>query len=110
MDILLAIIVGMLYGMAIYMILQKELVKVIIGILILGHASNFFIFVVARLTRGAPALVPEGLDHISGTIRRSLAPGPYPYRHSNWLRDPGLCHSLTAKGLQAHRGKRDRYA
>jgi multicomponent Na+:H+ antiporter subunit C len=64
MDILLAIIVGMLYGMAIYMILQKELVKVIIGILILGHASNLFIFVVARLTRGAPALVPEGLDHI----------------------------------------------
>jgi multicomponent Na+:H+ antiporter subunit C len=64
MDILLAVIVGLLYSLAIYMVLQRELVKVIIGILILGHASNLFIFVVARLTRGAPALVPEGLDYV----------------------------------------------
>lgn len=64
MDILLAVIVGLLYGTAIYMILQKGLVKVIIGILILGHASNLFIFVIARLTRGAPALVPEGLQFV----------------------------------------------
>jgi len=64
MDILLAIIVGLLYGTAIYMILQKGLVKVIIGILILGHASNLFIFVIARLTRGAPALVPEGFESV----------------------------------------------
>lgn len=64
MDILLAIIVGLLYTTAIYLILQKGLVKVIIGIIILGHASNLFIFVIARLTRGAPALVPEGLDGV----------------------------------------------
>jgi multicomponent Na+:H+ antiporter subunit C len=64
MDILLSIIIGLLYGTAIYLILQKTLVKVIIGVLILGHASNLFIFVIARLTRGAPALVPEGLDSV----------------------------------------------
>jgi multicomponent Na+:H+ antiporter subunit C len=64
MDILLAVLVGLLYSMAVFMILQKELVKIIVGILILGHASNLFIFVVARLTRGAPALIPEGLDHV----------------------------------------------
>lgn len=64
MDILLSIIVGLLYGSAIYLILQKGLVKVIIGIIILGHASNLFIFVIARLTRGAPALVPEGMDFV----------------------------------------------
>jgi multicomponent Na+:H+ antiporter subunit C len=64
MDILLAVIVGLLYSTAIYLILQRSLVKVIIGVLILGHASNLFIFVVARLTRGAPALVPEGLNFV----------------------------------------------
>lgn len=62
MDILLSIIVGLLYASAIYLILQKGLVKVIIGIIILGHASNLFLFVIARLTRGAPAIVPEGMD------------------------------------------------
>ncbi|MFP4366196.1 MAG: Na+/H+ antiporter subunit C [Bacteroidales bacterium] len=64
MDILLAIVVGLLYGTALFMILQKSMVKVIIGVLVLGHASNLFIFVIARLTRGAPALVPDGLEHV----------------------------------------------
>jgi multicomponent Na+:H+ antiporter subunit C len=64
MDTLLAIIVGLLYATAIYLMLKKGLVKVIIGIIILGHASNLFIFEIARLTRGAPALIPEGLENI----------------------------------------------
>ncbi len=64
MDVLLALVVGLLYATAIYLILQKGLVKVIIGIIVLGHASNLFIFVIARLTRGAPALVPEGMDQV----------------------------------------------
>ena len=65
MDILLSVVAGLLYSLAIYMILQSELVKVIIGILILGHASNLFIFVVARLTRGAPAIVPDDLEFVT---------------------------------------------
>jgi multicomponent Na+:H+ antiporter subunit C len=64
MDIVLSIIVGLLYTIALYQILQKGLVKVIIGIITLGHASNLFIFVIASLTRGAPALVPEGMEHV----------------------------------------------
>lgn len=57
MDVLLSIIVGLLYAAGFYMLLNKGMTKMIIGIMVLGYASNLFIFVVARLTRGLPALI-----------------------------------------------------
>ena len=57
MDILLSIVVGLLYAAGFYMLLNKGMTKMIIGIMILGYASNLFIFIIARLTRGFPALI-----------------------------------------------------
>jgi multicomponent Na+:H+ antiporter subunit C len=64
MDIILSLVVGLLYALALYMILQKGLVKVIIGVILLGHASNLFLFVISRITRGNPPIVPEGMDTV----------------------------------------------
>ena len=57
MDVLLSIIVGLLYAAGFYMLLSKGMTKMIIGIMVLGYASNLFIFLVARLTRGLPSLI-----------------------------------------------------
>lgn len=64
MDIFLSFVVGLLYALALFMILQKGLVRIIIGIILLGHASNLFLFVVSRLTRGNPPIVPEGMEKV----------------------------------------------
>ena len=60
MDVLLSIIVGVLYAAGFYMVLNKGMTKMIIGIMALGYASNLFIFIIARLTRGLPALIKPG--------------------------------------------------
>lgn len=65
MILLLAILVGVLYGAGIYMILRRSLVKVIIGLLFLGHAANLLIFSVGRITKGIPPFVPEGAINIA---------------------------------------------
>ena len=59
-DVLLSIIVGVLYAAGFYMLLNKGMTKMIIGIMALGYASNLFIFIIARLTRGLPALIKPG--------------------------------------------------
>ena len=53
MELLLAITVGALYAAGFYMILRRSLVKVIIGLALLNHAANLFLFTVGGLTRGA---------------------------------------------------------
>lgn len=60
MNIILAVIVGLLYGAGTYMILRRSLVKVIFGLIFLGHAANMLIFTVGRLTKGNPPFIPEG--------------------------------------------------
>lgn len=60
MNTLLAICVGILYSTAIYLILRRSIVKLVIGLVLLSNASNLLIFTASGLTREAPPLIPEG--------------------------------------------------
>ncbi len=65
MELLLAITVGALYAAGFYMILRRSLVKVIIGLALLNHAANLFLFTVGGLTRGATPLISDDGSRIS---------------------------------------------
>jgi multicomponent Na+:H+ antiporter subunit C len=56
----MAIVIGALYAVAIYLMLRRNIVKLIFGLMILGHASNLLIFTVGGLVRGKPPIVPPG--------------------------------------------------
>jgi multicomponent Na+:H+ antiporter subunit C len=60
MEIVLAFVIGGLYAAGIYMILRRSMVKLLIGLSLLGHAANLLIFTAARLTRGRPPVVEIG--------------------------------------------------
>jgi multicomponent Na+:H+ antiporter subunit C len=44
MEIVLAIIVGLLYASGIYLMLRRSLVKLVIGLVLLGNGVNLLIF------------------------------------------------------------------
>lgn len=60
MEILLAIVVGGLYAAGLYMMMRRSIVKIIIGLVLLGHAANLLIFTASGLVRARSPLVPEG--------------------------------------------------
>lgn len=62
MEFLLATVVGVLYACGLYLMLRRNLAQVIIGLGLLTNAANLLIFTAGSLTRGRPALVPEGGD------------------------------------------------
>ena len=66
MDFLLAFIVGLLYATGIYMMLRRSIVKLSIGLILLSHAANLFIFTISRITRGAPPLIKENEEMLTG--------------------------------------------
>jgi len=57
MEFILVIIIGILYTGGLYLMMRQSFVKVIIGLILLGHAANLLIFLVGRITRGKPAFV-----------------------------------------------------
>lgn len=62
MEVLLAIVIGAMYAISAYLLLRRRLAQVVIGIGILGNATNLLIFTVGGLERGRPPIVPVGLD------------------------------------------------
>lgn len=60
MEVLLAIMIGTLYASGIYMILRRSLVKLIIGVILLGNGANLLIFLLGRIAKGEPPIIPEG--------------------------------------------------
>lgn len=59
MEIVLAILTGLLFAAGLYLMLHRGMVKLIIGIMMLSYATNLFIFLIARITRGVPAIVDQ---------------------------------------------------
>lgn len=60
MVILLAITAGVLFAAAIYMILRRSLVKILIGLLLLSYAVNLLLFNSAELIPARPPLIAAG--------------------------------------------------
>ena len=60
MEILLAILVGVLYTAGLYMLLRRSIVNFIIGIIFLSNATNLLVFLASGIISGAPAFLKEG--------------------------------------------------
>jgi multicomponent Na+:H+ antiporter subunit C len=60
MEVVLAVVIGLLYAAGLFMMMRRSLVKLIAGLALLGYASNLLIFTVSRLTRAQPPLIADG--------------------------------------------------
>jgi len=72
MEILLAIVIGILFSCGLYMMMRRSIVKLVIGLALLGHAANLVIFTSGGLRRGAPPLVPAAVDTPPGIVADPL--------------------------------------
>lgn len=60
MELLFALMVGTLYGCSLYLLLRRSIIKLAVGLILLGNGANLLIFSAGGLIRGRPPLVPEG--------------------------------------------------
>lgn len=72
MEDVLPFLIGCLYASGIYLIFHRSFVKLIMGIVLLGYASNLFLFTISRLTRGAPPLIPNDADQLTESFADPL--------------------------------------
>ena len=68
MEVILAIVAGVLFAASFYLLLRRNLLRFVVGLIILSNAANLVIFVMGRLTRENPPVIPSGAH---------LPPEPY---------------------------------
>jgi multicomponent Na+:H+ antiporter subunit C len=60
MEVALAVVVGLLYAAGAYLLLRRNVVRLVFGLLLLGHAANLLIFTAGGLIRGRPPIAAPG--------------------------------------------------
>ena len=74
MELVLAIVAGVLYATGLYLMLRRRLAQLIIGLSLLSNGSNILILSAAGVTRARPPLISEGvpLDQYADPVPQSL--------------------------------------
>ena len=62
MDLVLAVVVGLFIALGVYLLLSRALIRMLMGMLVLGNGVNLLIFTAGRLTREVAPIVPPGLE------------------------------------------------
>ncbi len=72
MELPLVLLIGLLTAVATWLMLSRNLIRLLLGFAVLGNAVNLSIFVAGRLTRDAPPLVPLDAETIAGAFANPL--------------------------------------
>ena len=72
MDYVVAALVGCFVALGVYLLLSRSLIRMLLGLVVLGNGVNLLIFTAGRLTRVLAPIVPDGLDQPAGPIANPL--------------------------------------
>jgi multicomponent Na+:H+ antiporter subunit C len=62
MEVALSVVVGAFFAAAIYLMLSRHMVRMLLGIGLFGNAVNLLIFTAGRIASAAPPIIPVGMD------------------------------------------------
>lgn len=57
MELLIILLIGVFYSSGIYLMLRRSMVKLLLGLLLLGNGANLLIFLMGGLTKGKPPII-----------------------------------------------------
>ncbi len=60
MELVLSIVIGVMFAAGVYLLLRRSIVKLILGIIFLGNATNLLILLAGGLTQASPAFIGDG--------------------------------------------------
>lgn len=66
MEIILAVLIGVFYAAGLFMMLRRSMVKLLIGLILLGNGANMLIFLLGRITKGKPPVIPDAAKVLEG--------------------------------------------
>ncbi|CAN5859701.1 Na+/H+ antiporter subunit C [soil metagenome] len=72
MELVMALLVGGLFAAGLYTILRRSIVRIAIGLVLLGHAANLLIFTAARLTRYEAPIIAADAETLAETAADPL--------------------------------------
>jgi multicomponent Na+:H+ antiporter subunit C len=57
MEILMSVVIGIIFAVSVYLLMSRNLIRVIIGTLVISHGVHLLVLTMAGLQTGAPPLL-----------------------------------------------------
>ncbi|KGX93549.1 cation:proton antiporter [Pontibacillus halophilus JSM 076056 = DSM 19796] len=72
MEIVTSVLAGILFTTGIYNLLQKQMLRIIIGTALISHGAHLFILTMGKLKTGAPPILVEGIKEYTDPLPQAL--------------------------------------
>ena len=72
MILLFSVVIAVIFGSGAYLMLKRDLLRVVAGMILISNAANLFI-IAAGLTRGAPPIYPLPDGEVSDPLVQAMA-------------------------------------
>ncbi len=72
MEAAFSVLVALFFGVGIYLILSRHVIRIVLGIALFGNAVNLLIFTSGRISRDGVPIIPDGLDLLPGPAANPL--------------------------------------
>lgn len=66
MELLLVFLIGLLYSSGIYLMFRRSMVKLLLGLSLLGNGANMLIFLMGELVKGEPPIIGKSASMFTG--------------------------------------------
>ncbi len=72
MEAMISLVIGVLTGGGVFLALRGQTFPVVLGLTLLSYAVNLFLFVMGRLTIGAPPVIRDAATHYTDPLPQAL--------------------------------------
>jgi len=72
LEFIICILAGILFATGIYNILQKQMLRIILGTGLISHGAHLFILTMGKLKRGQPPILTEGVSRYTDPLPQAL--------------------------------------
>lgn len=72
MEIVISILAGFIFACGVYLILQKRLLRIVFGTVLISHGAHLFIITMGKLERGSAPVIEEGKNTYVDPLPQAL--------------------------------------
>ena len=58
MEVIFSILIAIFFAASLYLLMSRQLIRILIGIVLISNAVNLLIFTAGRITREVPPIIP----------------------------------------------------
>ncbi|PKR79066.1 Na(+)/H(+) antiporter subunit C [Halalkalibacillus sediminis] len=72
MEIVMSVLASILFATGVYNLLQKQLLRIVIGTALISHGAHLFILTMGKLKRGAPPVLVDRVSDYADPLPQAL--------------------------------------